>query len=83
MPIVYPYTYLDAEKTEIAHLRNGELTVHILYDYGVNLEMTSFCGTNSAARTWMMTLPTVCLRQVIKDAYHWTGFAEVDRLICG
>lgn len=70
MPIVYPYTYLDVEKTELVHLRNGELAVHILYDYGVNLEMTSFCGTDQAARTWTMTLPTTCLRKVIKDAYH-------------
>lgn len=82
MPIVYPYAYSDEGKTNLIHLTNAELAVHILYDYGVNLEMTSFSGPDKSARTWMMTLPKDCLHTVIKDAYHWTGFAEVGRLVC-
>ena len=82
MPIVYPYGYSDAEHTNLIHLTNAELTVHILYDYGVNLEMTSFSGSDKAARTWMMSLRKDCLHTVMPDAYHWTGTAEVGRLIC-
>ena len=51
MPIVYPYGYSDDEKINLIHLTNAELAVHILYDYGVNLEMTSFCGSDKSART--------------------------------
>ena len=82
MPIVYPYSYSDAEKTQLIHLTNAELAVHILYDYGVNLEITSFSGSDKAARTWMMSLRKDCLHTVMPDAYHWTGTAEVGRLVC-
>ena len=51
MPIVYPYAYLDEGKTNLIHLTNAELAVHILYDYGVNLEITSFSGPDKSART--------------------------------
>ena len=51
MPIVYPYAYSDEGKTNLIHLINAELAVHILYDYGVNLEMTSFSGPDKSART--------------------------------
>ena len=82
MPTVYPYGYADEGKTQLIHLTNAELAVHILYDYGVNLEITSFSGSDKAARTWMMSLRKDCLHTVMPDAYHWTGTAEVGRLVC-
>ena len=51
MPIVYPYAYSDEGKTNLIHLTNAELAIHILYDYGVNLEITSFSAPNKSARS--------------------------------
>lgn len=51
MPVIYPYIYEDAEKTQVIHLGNAEMTVHILYDYGVNLEITSFSAPDKSARS--------------------------------
>ena len=51
MPVVYPYIYEDAEKTRVTHLGNAEMAVHILYDYGVNLEITSFSALDKYARS--------------------------------
>ena len=45
MPVIYPYTYVEGRLT---HLDNAEMAVHILYDYGVNLEITSFSPDKSA-----------------------------------
>ncbi len=51
MPVIYPYVYEDAEKTKVRHLDNAEMAIHILYDYGVNLEITSFSAPNKSARS--------------------------------
>ena len=51
MPVIYPYTYEDEEKTKVAHLGNAEMAIHILYDYGVNLEITSFSAPDKSARS--------------------------------
>ena len=51
MPVIYPYIYEDAEKTKVRHLDNAEMAVHILYDYGVNLEITSFSAPDKSARS--------------------------------
>ena len=51
MPVIYPYMYEDTEKTKVTHLGNAEMAVHILYDYGVNLEITSFSAPNKSARS--------------------------------
>ena len=48
MTVIYPYVYADVEKTRVKHLGNAEMAVHILYDYGVNLEITSFSPDKSA-----------------------------------
>lgn len=86
MPITYPYIYADAEKTQLTHLGNAEMAIHILYDYGVNLEITSFSAPNKSARSWMMTLPfdklTSTPQPTELEVYHWTGIAEVGRLVC-
>ena len=86
MPVIYPYIYEDAEKTRVTHLGNAEMAVHILYDYGVNLEITSFSAPNKSARSWMMTLPFDKLTSTPQpselEVYHWTGTAEVGRLVC-
>lgn len=83
MPIIYPYTYVEGKLT---HLDNAEMAIHILYDYGVNLEITSFSAPNKSARSWMMTLPFDKLTSTPQpselEVYHWTGFAEVGRLVC-
>ena len=39
------------EKTKVRHLGNAEMAVHILYDYGVNLEITSFSAPDKSARS--------------------------------
>ena len=86
MPVVYPYIYEDAEKTRVTHLGNAEMAIHILYDYGVNLEITSFSAPDKSARSWMMTLPFDKLKSTPQpselEVYHWTGIAEVGRLVC-
>lgn len=86
MPVIYPYMYADAEKTKVIHLGNAEMAVHILYDYGVNLEITSFSAPSKSARSWMMTLPFNMLTSTPQpselEVYHWTGTAEVGRLVC-
>lgn len=51
MPVIYPYIYEDAEKTRVMHLDNAEMAVHILYDYGVNLEITSSSALNKSAHS--------------------------------
>ena len=48
------------------------------------MEMTSFCAPNKSARTWMMTLPFDLMIEnpSTMEPYHWTGTAEVGRLVC-
>lgn len=85
MPVIYPYMYADKEKTKVRHLDNAEMAVHILYDYGVNLEITSSSAPSKSARSWM-TLPFDKLTSTPQpselEVYHWTGIAEVGRLVC-
>jgi len=83
MPTIYPYIYAP-EETEPIHLGNAELAVHVLYNWGVVMEMTSFCAPDKSARTWMMTLPFDLMIENpnTMEPYHWTGTAEIGRLVC-
>ena len=50
MPVIYPYIY-DEGKTKVAHLGKAEMAIHILYDYGVNLEITSSSAPDKSAHS--------------------------------
>lgn len=68
MPTITPYEVEGAPTP----LESGELAVHILYDdYGVNLEITTFKGTDMSCRSWMMSIPTAYLRDYShQEVYH-------------